>query len=162
MDLCIRRYQFRDEDTMSEMRVDYLDGRGPQEFGWVVEDVDRGLNQADSLDHIASVKVKGRTAIPAGTYDLELVYSGKYGADTLSLKDVPGFRYIRIHSGNDETHTEGCILPGLTKSDSKGEVYKSSLAVTWLEDTIRPILKAGKRVRVIIERDADAWAARNG
>lgn len=154
------RYQFRDEDTMSELRVDYLDGRGPQVFGWVVGDTDRGLSQSDSLDRIAAVKVKGRTCIPVGRYEIVLDMSGKYGPDTLTLKDVPGFRYIRIHAGNDEDDTEGCILPGLRKDDAAGKVYGSRKAVNWLEATLRQHLKGGGTAHYVITRDPAAWAAR--
>lgn len=66
-------------------------------------------------------KIKGATAIPsthhavnAGRpYIVTLETSPKYGADCPTVVDVPGFQYIRMHSGNTEADTEGCLLLGL-------------------------------------------------
>lgn len=49
---------------------------------------------------VSEWKIKGHTAIPAGTYEIEARQSGHFGPDTLTLLDVPGFQYIRIHAGN--------------------------------------------------------------
>lgn len=83
---------------------------------YVIEDVvrDRDVDGDGDVDKndVAAFKVYGHTAIPAGTYRITLETSPKYGPDTLTIHDVPGFEGIRIHSGNDESHTEGCPLLG--------------------------------------------------
>lgn len=83
---------------------------------YVIEDIvrDRDADSDGDVDKndVAAFKVYGQTAIPAGRYRLTLDHSPKYGPDTLTINDVPGFEGIRIHSGNDESHTEGCPLLG--------------------------------------------------
>lgn len=55
-------------------------------------------------------KIKGKTAIPAGTYPIRATWSGKFGRTMPEVCEVPNYSGIRIHSGHDETHTEGCLL----------------------------------------------------
>jgi len=72
-------------------------------------------------DEYRSQKVKGETRIPAGTYKVEKreVLSGlteKYRKKYpwfdfhFMLQDVPNFQYVYIHIGNDDDHTDGCLL----------------------------------------------------
>jgi hypothetical protein len=61
---------------------------------------------------VAQWKIKGSSAIPYGTYPLRLTYSPKYGRNAWEVCDVPGFSGIRIHAGNTEKDTEGCLLLG--------------------------------------------------
>lgn len=94
---------------------------------------------------VASWKIKGRTAIPVGRYKLALVDSPKFGPDTLTLVDVPGFEYIRIHSGNDDADTEGCILVGHAVPDPDGDggnVVNSRMALLTLKAAVVPRLKS--------------------
>lgn len=77
-----------------------------------IEDVDRGLDDSMSVDEILKKKVKGQTAIPTGTYKIEITYSPKYKRMMPLLLNVKGYSGIRIHSGNTSKDSEGCLLVG--------------------------------------------------
>lgn len=50
------------------------------------------------------------SCVPAGTYDLKMVNSAKFGP-SYEVKDVDGRLHILIHKGNTVDDTWGCILP---------------------------------------------------
>lgn len=95
-----------DDYTISRV---FLDGA---DFCYCLEDTDRGLSSDMSLSNIQAVKVYGKTAIPAGRYEVVLTYSNRFRRELPELMDVPGFTGIRIHPGNYNVHTEGCLLFG--------------------------------------------------
>jgi GH24 family phage-related lysozyme (muramidase) len=73
-------------------------------------------------DVVRPEKIPGITAIPAGTYEVRITHSPKFQRDLPLLLNVPNFSGIRIHVGNTARDTEGCLLPGRSKSvDFVGE-----------------------------------------
>ncbi len=104
MNIFQRRLFQTAEETISIL---YLDGK----FAcWILEDQHR------------AVKVWGDTRIPAGKYKLELRKEGSqhkrykkkfsFHKGMIHLMDVPNFKYIQFHIGNDEGDTAGCPLAG--------------------------------------------------
>lgn len=82
-------------------------------FCHTLEDIVRPAGEA---------KVPGETAIPAGQYQVELTVSGAAVRGRLwtpnhdfklpQILNVPGFEGVRIHAGNTDRDTEGCVLVG--------------------------------------------------
>lgn len=90
-------------------------------------------------------KIAGETAIPVGRYRLDLVVSSRFGPDTLAVLDVPGFDLIRIHSGNDDADTHGCILVGQQIANDPtgdgGNLVNSRVALAALKNKIVPAIR---------------------
>lgn len=97
---------------------------------------------------VAEWKQAGRTAIPSGLYRITLEYSNRFGPDTLTVANVPGFAGIRIHGGNTQFDTEGCLLPGTRNSDTT--VAGSQFALKGLRAIIVPALQEGEEVMLEI------------
>ena len=96
-----------------------------------VEDTLFRCHTLEDLERV--VKIKTKTAIPVGRYKMKLSMSKKFSRITLEVLDVPNYDGIRIHCGNDESHTEGCPLVAWSRSD--GRVIRSrpcELALTSL------------------------------
>jgi hypothetical protein len=94
------------------------------------EDVVRGDGDPAT---VAQWKVKGESAIPYGAYKVRKTFSPKYGRTMWELQNVPGFQGIRIHSGNTEKDTEGCLLLGAHISGDYGGVAGSRQCVAEFE-----------------------------
>ena len=114
-------------------------------------------------DEYRDEKVMSETRIPSGTYKITLRtvggfhsrYEAKYGdfhKGMLWVRDVPGFEYILIHTGNTDEHTAGCLLVGnsqnenITKKD--GFIGSSVTAYKRIYPPIAKALENGEEVTI--------------
>lgn len=96
-------------------------------FCFTLEDVVREVEGQP----VEKWKVFGETAIPVGRYKVSLETSPRFGPDTITLNGVRGFSGVRMHSGNTEADTEGCLIVG----------YKLSKDAIIQPGTTRPALR---------------------
>lgn len=110
-----------------------------------LEDKDRGLVSSMSLSTLKSMKVKGETAIPKGTYKVLLnVVSQRFknrkqyqyiSGKLPRLDGVPAYEGVLIHIGNTAKDTEGCILVGENKV--VGKVINSEISFHKVYDILK-------------------------
>lgn len=119
---------------------------------YILEDTDRDLTSKMSVTEIINTKIKGKTAIPAGRYPVSITYSDRFKRKLPIVGSVKGFAGIRIHPGNTHNDTDGCLLPGTTRSLVEGDyqVGSSRLAFTKLEGQIKEALDKGEKVWIEI------------
>ena len=117
MNITLNRIAKKSKYTIGKLYI------GGEYFCDTIEDTDRGLTQTMTDAQIKSKKVYGQTAIPTGTYRVIISYSNKFKRQMPLLLNVPGFLGIRIHSGNTEKDTEGCLIVG--KNKVVGKVIES-------------------------------------
>ena len=110
----------------------------------------------ETPDPVATWKVKGKTAIPAGRYPVVITHSPRFGVRLPLLLNVPGFEGIRIHVGNRASDSEGCILPG--RSRGYGCVGESRVAFGQLFTKLDTAIGRGDAVVLTIENPPGAAA----
>ena len=87
-------------------------------------------------------KVPGETRIPAGTYAVRLritgAFHGRYSRKfsdihqgMLELVDVPNFKHVLIHVGNEDGDTAGCILTGTSANSDVGRMSVGASALAY-------------------------------
>jgi hypothetical protein len=133
MELIVKRTTRTEKSTIGEL---WIDGKF---FCYTLEDKDRGLKQTDAQERIKAKKVFGATAIPAGRYEVKLTYSNRFKKVMPQIMNVPGFEGIRIHAGNTDKDTEGCLLVGMEKTVDS--VLKSRVAFSRLLDLLLSLPK---------------------
>ena len=110
MKIKVKRYDFKDTYTVGRLYIDDV------YFCYTLEDKVR-----------EGAKVNGQTAIPAGTYDVIIDDSARFGKPMPHILNVPNFTGVRIHAGNTSKDTDGCILLGHTYA-GKDFIGNSKLA----------------------------------
>ncbi len=110
MRLILKRLYLKTEYTIGKL---YMDGKY---FCDTLEDQVRDLTKER--------KIPGRTAIPAGVYEIVVNVSPRFKRKLPRLLDVPGFDGILIHRGNTAEDTAGCILVG--ENRERGKVINST------------------------------------
>ena len=106
-----------EEDSTSGLLFDVTNGKR-KFLAYTLEDEHRGEKEMHE------------TRVPAGNYNITLrtvggfhaKYTEKYGdihKGMLWVRDVPGFEYILIHTGNTDEHTSGCLLVGDSQTNNQ-------------------------------------------
>lgn len=154
MKLVVDRKWKKSDYTISNL---YIDG---VKFCNILEDTDRMISSDMDLDMIKTLKVKGQTAIPTGTYKVTLsVQSPKYTKSKTMmafckgymprLLNVPGYDGVLIHPGNTAADSEGCLLVG--KNDVVGRVTNSTYWFKQLYNKMKAAIKRGETITIEIQ-----------
>ena len=144
MDITVLRYSGSRESTLSLILLD-------------------GIFQCYGLeDEHRTVKVFGETRIPAGQYEVILRTEGGHHAryskkfpdihkGMLHIQDVPNFKWILIHIGNDGDDTAGCLLTGNTANNNKtdkGFIGRSKRAYKKLYTKVIEAMNRGEQITI--------------
>lgn len=97
MKLDLVRYDLTDRRTIGKLAIDGVF------FCYTLEDA------------VREQKILGQTAIPESTYHVILDESKRFGRKMPHILGVLGYEGVRIHCGNTEADTQGCILVGMSR-----------------------------------------------
>ena len=143
MRILLQRHALKAGYTIGRMEIN---GRY---FCDTLEDTDRGLSEEMSEAEIAARKVKGATAIPTGTYRIDMqTRSPRFGRVLPRLISVKGYAGVLIHSGNTADDTEGCILVG--ENRERGKVLNSRDTLEHLLAFLRAAQAEGEEIELTI------------
>lgn len=127
--------------TVSEVSV------GGRHLCYVLEDV---VRQKEG-EPVAAWKIKGETAIPTGRYEIVIDMSTRFGKLMPHLLGVDGFDGIRIHPGNSDVDTEGCLLPGTEIGPGNNSVLHSRDAYDKWVIMLSAAFARGERCFITVE-----------
>ena len=145
MRILLQRHALKAGYTIGRMEIN---GRY---FCDTLEDTDRSLRESMTEDEIAALKVKGATAIPIGTYRIDMqTRSPRFGRVLPRLVSVKGYAGVLIHSGNTADDTEGCILVG--ENRERGKVLNSRATLERLLVFLRAAQAEGEEIKLTITR----------
>lgn len=125
-------------------------------MAWTLEDVVRERAGVP----VSAWKMPGSTAIPSGTYQLQLTYSPKFKTVLPILVDVPGYTGVRIHAGNSAEDTEGCILVGLDRG--RNWIGRSREALGIVLYQLQGAIAASELVYLTVENAPGVHLAESG
>ena len=154
MELLVKRVAKKNEYTIGRL---YIDGNYTCD---TLEDCDRGLTQEMPLEEIKAKKVYGKTAIPTGTYEIDMntvspkfkdrSWAKPYGGKLPRLIGVKGFDGVLLHVGNTASDSSGCLLVG--KNSIKGMITDSTRTFhTLMSKYLLPAKVSGNKITITIE-----------
>ena len=135
MKLTLKRIALRPTYTIGKLYID------DNYFCDTLEDTVRDTNKSGKFDN-GEQKIKGKTAIPYGTYEIKWTYSPRFKKYTPQLMNVPSFEGIRVHAGNTSADTEGCLILGENKQ--VGKVLNSRATINKFYPIIKEACSNGK------------------
>jgi len=133
MKVNVKRVQIDPDVTIGRLTVD-----GSPFECWTLEDPVRP----------DGVKIHGETAIPAGTYVVELTQSPRFKRVLPLLLNVANFVGVRIHTGNSVEDTHGCLLVGMDKLAAT--IGRSRIAFDALFDLMQTARARGEGITLEI------------
>ena len=123
-----------------------------------IEDIDRKLNDSMTEDEIKRIKVYGETAIPYGTYKVDMntispkfkdrSWAKPYGGKLPRLLNIKGYDGVLIHVGNTAKDSLGCILVGENKQI--GRVINSTATFNKLMNVLLKAKLKGEEIEIVI------------
>lgn len=132
MNILLHRFEFGSHYTIGRLFLD-------------------GVYQCYTLeDKVQSPKVPGETAIPAGEYKVIFDFSNRFQKEMPHILDVPGFEGIRIHAGNTDKDTEGCVLLGETWAGNDF-IYRSQSAFGRVCAKLQAAFEGGEGISIKVE-----------
>ena len=115
MKLTLKRIALKPTYTIGKLYID------DNYFCDTLEDTIRDLNKNGKFDN-GEKKIKGKTAIPYGTYEITTnvvssrfknrVWAKPYGGKIPRLINVQSFDGVLLHPGSSAEDTSGCLLVG--------------------------------------------------
>lgn len=153
MELFLERKYKKSNYTIGKL---YINGKY---FSNTIEDKDRNLNSNMPESQIKGLKVYGETAIPTGTYTIDMntispkfkdrSWAKPYGGKLPRLLNVKGFEGVLMHVGNTCQDSYGCVLMGL--NTKKGMVTNST---EYFHKLMKELLAAklkGEEIKITIK-----------
>lgn len=102
------------------------------------------------IDWATEQKVPGKTAIPAGVYNVCMCWSPKFKRKMPYLMNVPHFEGIMFHTGNTaERDSKGCILVGL--ENLRGVILRSKEAFNKIMEKMEYARKSNQNITLTIK-----------
>lgn len=132
--IALKRHKFGDDYTLGTMHIDGLF------LGYTCEDEDRKLEEVG-----VDAKIKGKTAIPRGRYEVVLSFSNRFQKIMPEVLSVPGFSGIRVHAGNSAANTSGCPLLGAEQTE------------TGVRDCAAVNSTLKRRIQLALDRNECVW-----
>jgi hypothetical protein len=138
MELLNKRIYKGNDYTIGEL---YINGVF---FSHTLEDKVRLLNSYED-------KVYGQTAIPIGRYKVIISYSNHFKKEMPEILNVEFFKGIRIHAGNDNNDTDGCILVGECRNVEEGWIYNSKNTYNKLFNILKAAFNNNEEIFINIQ-----------
>lgn len=133
MQIRVNRYKYGKDSTIGRLMID------GQVCGYTLEDEVRPNGE----------KVQGETAIPAGEYKIIIDMSTRFKREMPHILDVKNFTGVRIHTGNTDDHTEGCLLLG-AKVENENFISGSKVTFDAFFAKLKAAIAKGEKCTILI------------
>lgn len=135
----LTRDTFRDDVTMGVLQI--YDDKGER------------LYKCETLEDACGDYGKG-CAIKGGKYPIALTFSQRFQKVLPLVVGVENRSGIRIHAGNTNKDTTGCILVGEERLDSM--LLRSRPALGWVLYYLQQAWDRGEKISILIEEKRNA------